>query len=410
MGETSLNGWAAIQNENDPRLQWIKVPGTNKTVCVRREAAPLFAAILSEINKKLIPLDGGPLDGWEYRQARAANALSNHSSASAVDYRYDVLLADNNLHWPASKHDTMHKLMDKYVTTGGKRVFGWGGDWTPGKYADEMHLELIQAFSPGSQGSNCTLADVQNVIKRLGIRPDGTISTLQKVINVVKPKPKAPLSAHQAHLAHLAKLGQAAPASPIQPKPAPKPVPAKPAALTPHQLHVLHMANHPAGTPAPVAAASKGPDWLVKFLRAHKVPNERAWFAIGMRESGGDPSCIYPAGSPKNGWATDQAPYWDSGWAQVNNRHYSDVARLYGSDMRAMLNAENCLDFALKHLAWSDWGLEITSDAAGNATGFKFNWAGWPSPYQPGQSGAVGAEAGFKQWWDAYPTYAAKVK
>ena len=117
MGETSLNGWAAIQSESDPQLRSIQVPGTNKRVTVRREAAPLFAAILSEINKKLIPLDGGPLDGWEYRAARQSNALSNHSSGTACDFRYDVLLADNNLHWPAAKHDVMHKLMDKYVTT-----------------------------------------------------------------------------------------------------------------------------------------------------------------------------------------------------------------------------------------------------------------------------------------------------
>ena len=411
MGETSLNGWAAIQSESDPQLRSIQVPGTNKRVTVRREAAPLFAAILSEINKKLIPLDGGPLDGWEYRAARQSNALSNHSSGTACDFRYDVLLADNNLHWPAAKHDVMHKLMDKYVTTSGKRVFGWGGDWTPGRSADEMHIELIQSWSPGSQGANCTLADVQNVIKRLGIKPDGTVSPLQKIINAVKPKPKVPLSAHQAHLAHLAKLGVAAPAAPVPVKPAPKPpVPAKPAPLTAHQLHMQHMANHPAGTAAPVVAAGKGPDWLIKFLRAHKVKNERAWFAIMMRESGGDPSCIYPAGSPKNGWATDKAPYWDTGLAQVNNRHYADVKRLYGSDMRAMLNAENNLDFATKHLSWSDWGLEITSDAAGNSTGYKFNWSGWPPPYQPGQSGAVSAEAGFKEWWDKYPTYAAKVK
>jgi hypothetical protein len=77
--------------------------------------------------------------------------------------------------------------------------------------------------------------------------------------------------------------------------------------------------------------------------------------------------------------------------------------------MRAMLNAENCLDFALKHLAWSDWGLKITTDANGVASDYAFSWDGWPPPYMPGQSGAVSAEAGFKQWWDAYPNYAAKV-
>lgn len=128
-----LNGWAGIPDENDPRLRWIIVPGTRKKVLLRKEAAPVFAAILSEINKLLIPLDGGPLDGWEYREARSGAGLSNHSGAVAVDFRYDVLLADNELHWPASKHAIMHKLLDKYTTTTGKRIFGWGGDWKPGR-------------------------------------------------------------------------------------------------------------------------------------------------------------------------------------------------------------------------------------------------------------------------------------
>jgi peptidoglycan hydrolase-like protein with peptidoglycan-binding domain len=54
-----------------------------------------------------------------------------------------------------------------------------------------MHIELIQSWSPGSQGSACTLADVQNVIKRLGIKDDGTQSIVGTVIGKLPaPKPK----------------------------------------------------------------------------------------------------------------------------------------------------------------------------------------------------------------------------
>jgi len=385
---TSINGWTVLDNPawDDPRLTRLKVSGTPCVFYGRASVAPLFVALALDYHKTIHPLTGrDDVDGYDHRIGRSSSSWSDHASGTASDIRASAEGAQgtgNYSWWKGAKAAQARKLLAKYeiVMWGGPKDLG-GSYGNPANY-DYMHW----ALKPGT-----TQADVDRVLKRLRIRPDGTVSPLGKIANVVAPK----LSAHQLHLLHLKNTG----------KPAPKP--AKPA-LTAHQLHLQHLAN--TGQPAPAVAASKGPDWLIKFLRAHKVPNERAWFAIGMRESGGDPSCIYPAGSPKNGWATDQAPYWDSGWAQVNNRHYSDVARLYGSDMRAMLNAENCLDFALKHLAWSDWGLEITSDAAGNATGYKFNWSGWPSPYQPGQSGAVSAEAGFKEWWDKYPTYAAKVK
>jgi hypothetical protein len=186
---TSLNGWPVIPHSTDSRLVTILVPGTKKKVQVRKEAAPLFACALAEINKRIIPLNPGPLDGYEYRMARLSNNWSNHSSATACDFRYDVLLADHGTHLPASKHAEMHKILDMFVTTKGKRVFGWGGDWSPGRAEDEMHLELIQSWSPGAQGRDCTLDDVANVIKRLGIKPNGTRSVASKVISVLKPSP-----------------------------------------------------------------------------------------------------------------------------------------------------------------------------------------------------------------------------
>ena len=186
---TCLNGWAGIQSETDSRLVRITVPGTGRKITVRREAAPLFAAILADIHKQLIPLSTGPLDSWEYREARSGAGLSNHSGAVAVDFRYDVLLADNELHWPMSKHAIMHKLLDKYTTSRGKRIFGWGGDWSPGRSADEMHLELIQSWSPGSQGSSCLPTDCADAIKRLGLRPDGTVGLVRRIVPARPAKP-----------------------------------------------------------------------------------------------------------------------------------------------------------------------------------------------------------------------------
>lgn len=46
---------------------------------------------------------------------------------------------------------------------------------------DEMHFEVIQSWSPGSGGRNGTVADVKDVIKRLGISAAGTRAIPQQV-------------------------------------------------------------------------------------------------------------------------------------------------------------------------------------------------------------------------------------
>jgi hypothetical protein len=190
---TSLNGWPGIKDGNDPRLTWIAIPGTHKKVCVRKETAPLFAAIFSEINTQVLALDPGPLDGWEYREARTKSGLSNHASGTAVDFRYDVLKADHERHMTDAQIAAMHKLLNKYVTSKGKRVFGWGGDWKVGKYCDEMHVEIIQSWSPGSQGSNGTPEDCADAIKFLGINSDGTFIGTTPVPTPTPPPSNTPV-------------------------------------------------------------------------------------------------------------------------------------------------------------------------------------------------------------------------
>ena len=132
MIEYTLGGWPAIQYSNDARLATGKVPGTNKSVTLRKEILPVFLAFLAEVNKKVIPLNPGPLDGWQYRKARAANGLSQHAGACATDMRYDVLKADYRRHMTQAKLTAMHKLIATYVTSSGKRVFRWVCHWEVG--------------------------------------------------------------------------------------------------------------------------------------------------------------------------------------------------------------------------------------------------------------------------------------
>lgn len=183
---TSLNGWPAIPRRGS-NLATGTVPGTKTRVTLQKDVLPVFLAFLADWHKTVHPIEyKGDLgvDGWSYRKARMANAFSNHSSGTAVDITYDWLKADRKRHMTAAQIKAVHRLLDKYVTTSGKRIFGWGGDW---KAIDEMHVELIQSWSTGSHGTNCTLADVKNVMKRLKIQPDGTTPAAAKPTPVVKP-------------------------------------------------------------------------------------------------------------------------------------------------------------------------------------------------------------------------------
>ena len=173
---TSLNGWTGIPLANSKFLATGIVPGTGKHVTLEKEVLPLFLCYLADWHHHVMPIDVkgalGP-DGWEYRAARGSANLSNHASGTAVDVRYDVLKANHKRNMTPTQITAVHKLLDKYVTSTGKRIFGWGGDWTVGTYCDEMHTEIIQSFSPGSHGTNGSRADVHNVITRLRINPQG---------------------------------------------------------------------------------------------------------------------------------------------------------------------------------------------------------------------------------------------
>ena len=188
MTQISMNGWEAISSASSPLLATGTIPGTTKQVTVRKEALGVFLAFFSLVNQFVVPLHLGPTDGWEYRASRLnPGALSNHASGTAVDIHYTTSdskwpawPADQKRHCSVSQIANMHRLMDLFTTTSGKRIFGWGGDWSVGTWCDEMHVELIQAWEPGSRGANCTLADLVNVQRKLGILPGGILPTHPK--------------------------------------------------------------------------------------------------------------------------------------------------------------------------------------------------------------------------------------
>jgi hypothetical protein len=177
---TSLNGWPVLF-AGDPRIKTGTIPDTTRKLTMRDACLPLFlhfcAAWHTEMPARL-KLDHGPVDGLEVRLSRVSASYSDHASGSAVDLRYDILKADHQLHMTPQETAILKRILSRYVTADGHHVLANGYVWTVGKYADEMHTELSQGWDTKNGAKrNTTLADVQEVIKRLGIQPDGRSKT-----------------------------------------------------------------------------------------------------------------------------------------------------------------------------------------------------------------------------------------
>jgi hypothetical protein len=188
-----MNGWPVLY-DGDRRIATGVVPGVGMSVTLRNEFLPLALALLVDLNRYVVPLRTGPLDGLEVRQSRTGGGFSNHASGTAFDIHYDstdprypAWPADHGRHCSAAQIRAVHTILDRYTLDDGTRVIGWGGDWTVGTYCDEMHFEVAQGWEP-KVGRDIGVGDLRAVIKRLRIRPDGTIPPSPKP----KPKPVPP--------------------------------------------------------------------------------------------------------------------------------------------------------------------------------------------------------------------------
>lgn len=178
----SINGWEVLDQPEwgDPRLDKKPIPGVpTRSLWMRREVLPLFLALAAEYHVKIAPLDVGELDDWSYsyRPARGSSSWSNHASGTAVDLNANAegALGTATASWwkTAKRNVKAWRLRRKYeiVNWGGwtdyaddpatSEVEGWGAQWS-----DPMHWELKKGT---------TVADVQRVIAKLGIQPDGTV-------------------------------------------------------------------------------------------------------------------------------------------------------------------------------------------------------------------------------------------
>lgn len=150
-GEVTVSGHAALK-DGDPHLRTVGVAG-GRNITVADWAAPMFQQFLQQwqddpaLGKGRFTLTKGPLDSYEYRQARASKGISDHAGY-AVDIRYDVLEADNKRHMTNSEQAAVHRILGGF---GGR--LKWGGDFE--RLIDEMHVYV----APGVNGPNDVPAD-----------------------------------------------------------------------------------------------------------------------------------------------------------------------------------------------------------------------------------------------------------
>lgn len=134
----SINGWPVPPK----KLVTYDIPGTKRRVTLDSDAGPLLVALAADYHRTVRAIDKGTWDegGFNNRQARNANAKSNHASGTAIDLNWSEEGAVNSA-WgkrffaQAKTRLAMAALKRRY----GSVVF-WGGDWS--RIKDYMHWEI----------------------------------------------------------------------------------------------------------------------------------------------------------------------------------------------------------------------------------------------------------------------------
>lgn len=129
---TTLNGFQVCPSSS--QLGTFRVPGTSRSLTVRRDIAPLLIGAAAEWHAKVEPITVNPFDDWGYacRRIRGGAGWSYHSTGCAIDL--------NATEHPLGRRGTVTRGQAATIRAIA-RSYGlrWGGDWSR---PDEMHLEV----------------------------------------------------------------------------------------------------------------------------------------------------------------------------------------------------------------------------------------------------------------------------
>ena len=169
--KTSINGWEVIDSYGDPRLDVKTVPGTTVKLRMRKEVLPLFLALVADYHREVAKLRPAETGAFNPRRSNLSpTSWSDHASGTAVDINWNHEGAVGG-----GPYGGMQRMTDKQIKACAElkkryEIVIWGGDKKRGgdysnpSYWDPMHY----ALKPGT-----TLKDVERVIKKLGIKPNG---------------------------------------------------------------------------------------------------------------------------------------------------------------------------------------------------------------------------------------------
>lgn len=131
---TYINGFSTCSRAV---IGTFRVPGTTRSIPVRREVAPLLLGFSSEFDRYVESIDTGVFDDWGYhcRTVTGPSASpSFHAAGLAVDLNATRHPYGRRGTFSSAQAATIRRLCAKY----GLR---WGGDYRYTK--DEMHFEVI---------------------------------------------------------------------------------------------------------------------------------------------------------------------------------------------------------------------------------------------------------------------------
>ena len=127
----SILGFSVV-NYGDASLAPYKVPGTDVTLSLRKDTAPLFLAYANWYHVTIEPLRKGECWGHAYRAVRGASNWSLHSIGCAVDL--------NAPRHPMGKRGTITSVKANQIRAKCRSLgLCWGGEF---RRPDEMHAEL----------------------------------------------------------------------------------------------------------------------------------------------------------------------------------------------------------------------------------------------------------------------------
>jgi hypothetical protein len=130
----ALNGFSTC---NSAAIGTYRVPGTTRSLAVRREIAPLLIGMAKSFHEQVEPITKNPLDDWGYscRRVRGRATVSFHAGGLAIDLNATRHPLGRRGTFNARQVATIRALCKKY----GLR---WGGDYNTAR-KDEMHFEVI---------------------------------------------------------------------------------------------------------------------------------------------------------------------------------------------------------------------------------------------------------------------------